>query len=143
MSEANKQLARRWFEEVWNKRNAAAIDEMLSADGKSHGFPDPDSVLVGPEDFKVMHSSFCGAFPDLQIRIEDVITEGDKVAIRWTTSMTHLGYHLGIPATSKKVRLPGSSFLIVRDGMIQEGWNFMELEGLIHRLRVGPEPASL
>jgi steroid delta-isomerase-like uncharacterized protein len=143
MSEANKQLARRWFEEVWNKRNAAAIDEMLSADGKSHGFPDPDSVLVGPEDFKVMHSSFCGAFPDLQITIEDVITEGDKVAIRWTTTMTHLGDHLGIPATSKKVRLPGSSFLIVRDGMIQEGWNFMELEGLIHRLRVGPEPASL
>jgi steroid delta-isomerase-like uncharacterized protein len=143
MSEANKQLARRWFEEVWNKRNAAAIDEMLSADGKSHGFPDPDSVLVGPEDFKVMHSSFCGAFPDLQITIEDVITEGDKVAIRWTTTMTHLGDHLGIPATSKKVSLAGSSFLIVRDGMIQEGWNFMELEGLIHRLRVGPEPASL
>ena len=80
----------------------------------------------------------------MHITIDDVITEGDKVAIRWTTTMTHLGDHLGIPATSKKVSLAGSSFLIVKDGQIQEGWNYMELEGLIHRLRVSPEePPSL
>ncbi len=49
MSEANKLLLRRWFEQVWNQKSEAAIDEMFSKHGKSHGFPEPDSVLVGPE----------------------------------------------------------------------------------------------
>ena len=47
MSEANKLLLRRWFDQVWNQQSEAAIDEMFSPEGKSHGFPEPDSVLVG------------------------------------------------------------------------------------------------
>ena len=47
MSEANKNLLRRWFEQVWNQKSEAAIDEMFSPHGKSHGFPDADSVWWG------------------------------------------------------------------------------------------------
>ena len=46
MSEANKLLLKRWFEEVWNQKSEAAIDEMFSKEGKSQGFPEPESVLV-------------------------------------------------------------------------------------------------
>jgi hypothetical protein len=46
MSEANKLLVRRWFEQVWNQKSEAAIDEMFSPQGKSHGFPDADAILV-------------------------------------------------------------------------------------------------
>ncbi len=52
MSEANKLLLQRWFEQVWNQKSEAAIDEMFHPQGKSHGFPDADSVLVGPEGFQ-------------------------------------------------------------------------------------------
>jgi predicted ester cyclase len=135
MSEANKNLLRRWFEQVWNQKSEAAIDEMFSPQGKSHGFPDADSVLVGPEAFKAIHRTFCGAFPDLHIDVEDIVAEGDRVAVRWRVSMTHLGDHLGFPSTGRKGTLDGSSFLIVKDNIIVEGWNQMNLQALLQKLQ--------
>jgi predicted ester cyclase len=59
--------------------------------------------------------------------VDDLVAEGDKVAVRWTANMTHMGDGLGFPATSKKVKLSGSSFLICGNGQILEGWNYMDL----------------
>jgi steroid delta-isomerase-like uncharacterized protein len=135
MSEENKELIKRWFEQVWNQKSEAAIDAMFPPDAKCYGFPDPESMLAGPEDFKTIHRNFCGAFPDLTVRVEDVIAEGDRVAARWSVTMTHLGDHLGFAATGKKARLDGSTFAVIKDGKIVEGWNYMELLGLIQELR--------
>jgi predicted ester cyclase len=134
MPETPKQLAIRWFEQVWNQKNEAAIDEMYSATGKSYGFPEPDSILIGPEAFKPLHRTFTGAFPDLHFALDDVIAEGDRVAIRWSVTMTHTGDHLGIPATQKPVTQHGASFLVVRDGQILEGWNEMDMNYLFKQL---------
>jgi predicted ester cyclase len=133
--EANKQLVRRWFEEVWNQQSEAAIDAMFSPGGKSHGFPEPDSVLVGPEAFKPVHRSFCGAFPDQKIILDDILAEGDRVATRWHVSMTHTGDHLGFPASNKKASMAGSSFMIVQGQYITEGWNQMDLGNLFRELQ--------
>ena len=135
MSEENKKLVRRWFEEVWNQQSEEAIDAMFAPGGKAYGFPDPGSVLVGPESFKSVHRIFLGAFPDLRITVREVIAEGDRVAVAWTATMTHLGEHLGFAPTMKKESLDGSSFLTVSGGQIQEGTNYMEMQGLILRLR--------
>lgn len=135
MSEANKLLLRRWFEQVWNQKSEAAIDEMFSKQGKSHGFPEADSVLVGPEGFKAVHRTFCGTFPDIHVELEDILAEGDHVAVRWRVSMTHLGDHLGFPAMGKKESLRGSTFVIVKDNQILEGWNQMDLQALMNRLQ--------
>jgi predicted ester cyclase len=137
MSEANKLLLKRWFEEVWNQKSEAAIDKMFSPEGKSHGFPEPDSVLVGPESFKAIHRSFCGAFPDLRVDVGEIVAEGDLVAVRWKVLMTHLGDHLGFAATNKKASLAGSTFAIVKDGKIIEGWNHMDLGALMQKLQAG------
>jgi steroid delta-isomerase-like uncharacterized protein len=135
MSEENKQLVRRWFEEVWNQQSEEAIDQMFAPGGNAYGFPEAASVLIGPESFKSVHGIFLGAFPDLQIAVTDIITEGDKVAVTWTATMTHLGDHLGFAPTMKKETLDGSSFLTVKDGQIQEGANYMEMQALIFRLK--------
>jgi len=135
MSEATKLVATRWFEEVWNQKNEAAIYEMFLPDGKAYGFPDPDSVLIGPEAFKAVHRSFCGAFPDLHVGIEDMVTEEDRVAVRWKVTMTHLGDDLGFPASGKKGVLNGSSFLILKGSQILEGWNQMDLQALFLKLQ--------
>jgi predicted ester cyclase len=135
MSEANKLLLRRWFEQVWNQKSEAAIDQMFGKDGKSHGFPDADSLLVGPEAFKAVHRVFCGAFPDLHVEVEDVVAEGDRVAVRWRVTMTHMGDHLGFPARGRKGTLDGSSFLIVKDNQVIEGWNQMDLQALMQKLQ--------
>ncbi len=135
MSEANKDLMRTWFEKVWNQKSAAAIDEMYKPGGRAHGFPQADSVLEGPEDFKVIHRNFCEAFPDILVTVEDTIAEGDKVAVRWTATMTHLGDSLGIKATKKQVVLSGSTIVIIKDGKISEGWNFMDMGGMLAKLQ--------
>jgi steroid delta-isomerase-like uncharacterized protein len=135
MSEANKQLVRRWFEEVWNKQREEAIDEMFAPEGKAYGFPEADSVLVGPESFKQIYRQFLGAFPDIHITIRELIAEGDRVAVTWTATMTHLGHALGFPPTMKKESLHGCSVLVVRVPQIQEGTNYMEMQALIQRLR--------
>jgi steroid delta-isomerase-like uncharacterized protein len=135
MSEANKLLLNRWFEQVWNQKSEAAIDEMFGQQGKSHGFPEPESILVGPEAFKGVHRTFCGAFPDVHVDVDEVIAEGDHVAVRWKVSMTHLGDHLGFPASGKKVTMPGSTFVIVKGGKIAEGYNHMDLQALMQKLQ--------
>jgi predicted ester cyclase len=135
MSEANKQLAIRWFEEVWNQRSEAAIDRMYGTNGKSYGFPDRDSVIEGPEAFKEIHRIFLAAFGDVHVDIKEVIAEGDRVAVRWQATQTHVGDYLGIPPTGKKTRIDGSSFITVKDGVILEGYNQMDMQLLILELK--------
>ena len=135
MSEANKALAKEWFEQVWNQKSEAAIDRMFNRDGKAYGFIGPDGVLESPEAFKEAHRSFCGAFPDLHFEIEDLVAEGDIVAVRWKATMTHLGDHLGFPASRKKATLTGSSFLVVKGNQIMNGWNQMDLQALFLTLK--------
>ena len=126
MSQENKDLVVKWFEEVWNKRNLSAIPTMYYHAGKSHGFPDPDSVTNSPEEFAKHTKAFLDAFSDLRVDIDDLVAEGDRVAVRWTAKMTHTGDGLGLPATSKRVQVAGSSFVICRNNQIAEGWNYAD-----------------
>jgi len=123
MSEQNKALVRRWFEEVWNKGRAEAIDELFAADGLAHGLAADGSIVRGPAGFKPFHAQFRGAFPDMSIQIEDIIAEGDKVAVRCSVRGRHSGDHLGVAASHSPVEFHGISIVRIRDGKIVEGWN--------------------
>ncbi len=92
-------------------------------------------MLVGPEGFKAVHRTFCGAFPDVHVDVEEIVTEGDRVAVRWRVSMTHLGDHFGFPASGKKETLVGSTFVIVEGNQITEGWNYMDIQALMQKLQ--------
>ena len=85
----NKTLTHMWFDEVWNKGRADAIDELFAKDCVAHGLG--DGGVAGPEAFKVFHAQFCGAFPDININVEEVICEGDLTASRFSGTATHLG----------------------------------------------------
>jgi steroid delta-isomerase-like uncharacterized protein len=126
MSEENKKLVLRWFEEVWNKGRLSAIPEMFHPSGLAYGFPDADSVVHGPDEFATHCEAFRSAFPDIHVTVDDIVAEGDKVAARWTAAMTHSGAGLGVPPSSKKVSVSGSSFVLCRDGRIFHGWNYAD-----------------
>ena len=136
--ETNEELVRRFFEEVWNQKNEAAVDEFLAPDCVAYGLPDPDAVLHGPEEFKAVFRMFIGAFPDVQITIHDVIAAGDRVAVRWTSQGTHLGPHLGFPPSNKPITLEGATIGILRGGMLTRAWNMMDMGHLFDSIR--PEP---
>jgi steroid delta-isomerase-like uncharacterized protein len=121
---ANRALVRRWFEEVWTRGRAEAIDEMFAADGIAHGLSDEaGNPLRGPAEFKPFHEIFRGAFPNIEVVVEDMIAEGDKVAARCSVRAKHTGDHLGVAASNAPVDFTGISIVRIKDGKIIEAWN--------------------
>lgn len=124
MSEANKQLLRRWFDEVWNSGRADAIEEMFAADGIAHGLADDaGNELRGPTDFRTYHGQMRAAFPNITVGIDEMIAEGDLVAARCSVRGKHDGDGLGIAATNTPVEFTGMTFVRIADGKIVEAWN--------------------
>lgn len=132
MSTDHEPLMRRWFEEVWNKGRVEAIDEMMAADCVAHGLGDAE--VVGTETFKGFHAQFRGAFPDIRITVDDVVSQDDRAAVRFTIRATHRGDHLGIPATGREVSFPAMSFVRCRNGQIVEGWNSVDMLGMLQQV---------
>lgn len=124
MPDDNKALIRRWFEEVWNKGREEAIDEMFAEDGIAHGLSDETGEpLSGPTGFKPFFRMFRDAFPDIQVVVEDTVTEGDKVAARCSVRGKHQSDSLGFAATNQPTEFTGITIVRVRDGKIVEAWN--------------------
>ena len=124
MSEENKQLLRRWFEEVWNNGRADAIDEMFDEKGIAHGLADdPSQPITGPREFRPFHTLFRDAFPNMIIVVEDMIAEGDKVAARCSVRGKHEGEFMGRAATQSPVEFTGMTIVRIDKGKIVEAWN--------------------
>ncbi|HYE14316.1 MAG TPA: ester cyclase [Pyrinomonadaceae bacterium] len=135
MSEENKALLRRWFEEVWNKGRSDAIDEMFAEEGVAHGLADASGAeLRGPAHFREFHRSFRDAFPDICVTVEDVIAEGDLVTGRCSVCGVHRGAGLGFDATERPVEFTGISIVRVRDGKIVEAWNNFDFLAMFQQL---------
>ena len=131
----NAALVRRWFEEVWNKGRAEAVDEMFDEEGVAHGLADEGGAeLRGPAHFRVFHQKFRGAFPDTEVVVEDAISEGDKVAARCTVRAVHRGDTLGFRATERPVEFTGMTFARVRGGKIVEAWNNFDFMSMFQQL---------
>ena len=124
MSEENKALLNRWFEEVWNKGNGDVIDELLAEDGVIHGLTDASGQPVrGIQAFREFHTQFRGAFPNVNVTLEDVVAEGDKVVARCSVQGMHTGDNLGFAATNAPVEFEGIAIVKVKNGKIVEAWN--------------------
>jgi steroid delta-isomerase-like uncharacterized protein len=137
----NAELLRRWFEEVWNKGRVEAIDELFAADGLAHGLTGGEP-LRGADAFKPFHRTFKQAFPDLEVVVEDTITEGDKVAARCIVRARHQGDTLGFAATQRTVEFSGICITRWRDGQIVEAWNNFDFQTMFHQLGVSPPPPN-
>lgn len=129
-------LIRRWFDEVWNKGMESTIDELLPATSKIWGVGRPEVASHGAKEFKAFYDALRSACPDIQIRLEQVVQEGDSAFARWTATMTHTGDGLGIAPTNKKMKLCGMSAIRVSDGNIVEGWNIWDQIGMARELGV-------
>jgi steroid delta-isomerase-like uncharacterized protein len=131
----NAALVRRWFEEVWNRGRAEAIDEMFAEEGVAHGLADESGAeLRGPAHFRVFHRKFRDAFPDIEVVVEDTVSEGDKVAARCTVRGRHRGDSLGFKATDSPVEFTGMTFARIRDGKIVEAWNNFDFMSMFQQL---------
>lgn len=130
MSQSPHDAAVRWFEEVWNQGRVEAVDELATPDAKSYGFPQPESVLSRDE-FREYVLEFRRSFTHIHISVDETLTEGERVAVRWTGTMQHTGSGLGFAPTGKVVNVHGMSLLHLRDGLICAGWNALDLGSVV------------
>jgi predicted ester cyclase len=122
VSEKNKAAARVAFE-VWSNGDLERLDRFVSPTVVHHDPYDPQGSegLVGMKKSITKNRT---RYPDLHLTIEDQIAEGDKVATRWTSSMTHNG---------RRVRLEGITIDRFENGMIVEAWRSMDMLGLLQQ----------
>lgn len=131
MADDLRALAARWFDDIWNRRREATIDELMAANAIGHM---EGEELEGPAAFKAIRAKLLGAMPDLRIVVEDIVADGDDAVARWRVSATHEGDQLGIPASHRAVAFRGMTWLKFRDGRIVEGWDAWNQGALIQAL---------
>jgi steroid delta-isomerase-like uncharacterized protein len=136
-AEENKALMRRFIDEVINGKNLAAIDELVAPDIVEHE-EGPPGMPGGREGTKQFFGMVFNAFPDLKATLEDVVAEGDRLAVRQTWRGTHKGEFMGVPATGKTVAFQVLDWLRFRDGKATEHWGAADTMALMQQLGVAP-----
>ena len=131
MSEQNKTLARRWFEDLFSRGNVDVANEILSTDFVDHLTHEDERGL---EELKLYVSIYRTAFPDIQDAVEDIVAEGDKVVVRWTSSGTHQGEFMGVAPTGRHVRFTGMRLFRIAENKIVESWVNIDERGLQEQL---------
>ena len=131
-------LINRFYDEGWNANNLDVYDELVTEDFVDHqaipGLP------PGREGFKMLNSMFRSAMPDVWVTVDDIITDGDKVAARWTSTGTHQGDLFGIPPTGNAVKITATVVYRTENGRLAEGWINRDDVGLMRQLGVIPSP---
>jgi steroid delta-isomerase-like uncharacterized protein len=124
-AEYNKALIRAHYEATTNSFDPAAIDEQVGDDFFDHAA----GATLGPEGVKQHIQGLKTVFPDLHVTIEDIIAEGEIVAVRARWQGTHSADFRGIPASHKLVEFGGMVFWRIADGKIGERWGSVDLLG--------------
>ena len=119
---------RRLVEAVWN-----GLDEPAAAELVSPGCPGLDGT--GPEAVLAWHRDRRRSFPDLRYTLEEVVADGDRVAVRWTATGHQRGDFGPVPATGRPVTYAGATFLrLDQQGRCVDVWSVNELFQLVTQL---------
>jgi steroid delta-isomerase-like uncharacterized protein len=131
MSEQNKAHVRRVIEQIYNRGDLDAVDEMAAGDLVIHA---ASQEIRGHEGARQYVAALRTGFPDLHFTIEDQIAEGDRVVTRWTARGTHRGEFQGVPPTGREIRLTGADIDRIVGGKIVECWANVDELGLMRQL---------
>ena len=135
MNETNGRVMERAFDEIMQRGNVDAIDQLFARDFTGH---DTAGGTFGREEFREGVLAMLSAFSDRQVEIADQVIAGDKVATRWQATGVHSGAFNGIPATGCHVRMTGISITRLAGGKIVETWEVTDDAGLLRQLGVLP-----
>lgn len=112
-----KQVVERYLDEVLNRKNPKAADE-----------------LIWNETLKQRVSAFLSAFPDLEVTTQHLLAEGDTVAAHLSSQATHQGAFQGMPPTGKRWTATCSALYQVRDGRIADSWVNWDLLAIMEQI---------
>jgi steroid delta-isomerase-like uncharacterized protein len=141
MSEQNKTVVRRLFDELWNKGNLQVADEIIAPTYQHHDSSSPD-FGKGPESEKKRVNHYRTAFQDFRLNMEDLFADGETVVARWSCRGVHNGDLNGIAPTGKQFAITGVTICRFTNGKIVEGYVNWDALGLMRQLGVVPEPTK-
>jgi predicted ester cyclase len=133
-SQSNKAVVPRFIAEVWNAGDFAAAADLVHPSYALEG------IGRGPDAVKRNIAAYRAAFPDLEWTIEQMVAEGEWVAVRLTPRGTHLGPLSSIPPTGKRVAMKEIVFWRLVGGQLRAIWSVGDALGL--RVQLGAIPES-
>jgi steroid delta-isomerase-like uncharacterized protein len=132
--EDNKALVRSFIERVFEAGDVAAVDELVADDFVPHTYPGTSDR----EGLKRAMERVSQGLADAKFTIDDVIAEGDRVAVRVTSGATQVGEFMGMPASGKRYEIEEIHIFRVRDGKITEHWHQFDQVGMMRQLGAMP-----
>lgn len=134
----NKTVTRRYFEDIWSRRDMTALEELVAPAVTGHV---NDETLHGRDALRERVHSLYTIYSQPRFVVEDQVAEGDKVAVRWTFCGTHTGEYTGVPLTHKEVEATGTHIFCLADGQIVEMWVHSDDLGELQQLGVISMPS--
>jgi steroid delta-isomerase-like uncharacterized protein len=138
-TEEQKALVRRFIDEVFLKGDFAAVDELMTDDFVSHTSGPGAS---GKDGMKQAITRVSAGLSDASMKIEDVIAEDDRVAVRLTGHAVQTGEFMGMPPSGKAYTIGEIHIFRVRDGKVAEHWHQADFLGMLRQLGMMPETSG-
>src|SRR3954470_19105899 len=130
------ELVRRFHTELLSARDTDVVDSFFAPDFVSHN--NPPGFPPGVDGVKQFFAMFRDAFPDVTVVIDELVADGDRVAVATTFTGTHQGELMGMAPTGKRVSVTGIDIVRVADGRIVEHRGLTDMVGLMRQLT--PQP---
>ena len=129
----NKNLVLNFVEEFKNRANHDIIDQIFTDDFVHHlKLPNLPSDKEGT---RMIGQMVVAAFPDVHVKVEDILVDGNKVVERSTALATHKGEFLGVPASNHQVRWKEVHIYRLSGGKIAEHWPMLDMFGLMNQIK--------
>jgi steroid delta-isomerase-like uncharacterized protein len=145
-AELNKEVVRRFYQELWNERKMAVVDEIFAPDCVTHQLSSGAAIETAsrdPETVKHHVAQWVAAFPDLRFEVEELLADGDRVVSRSVMHGTHEGDWHGIAPTGKQVAIRMMVIHRIAGGQIAEDWVLVESLGFFHQLGLIPSTTEI
>jgi steroid delta-isomerase-like uncharacterized protein len=134
-TEANKALVRRFIDEIFGQGRTESVDELLADDFEAHTWGANANGKVGLKDAIERVSK---GLADARMTIEDMIAEGDRVAVRLTSEARQVGEFMGLPPSGKTYRIGEIHIFRIADGKLAEHWHQADFLGMMRQLGAMP-----
>lgn len=129
---ANVEVVREYTRRVFNGHAPELALEYVTPDVKWHG--GTLGTIEGAEDLVGLLQGFIGALPDLNAQEQDIVADGNTVAVRFVVEATHKGNLLGFEATGRRVRWDAVDVYRLEDGKITEEWAADDLTAILYQV---------
>ncbi|MEA2672937.1 MAG: hypothetical protein QOI92_129 [Chloroflexota bacterium] len=133
--ERNKDVARAVIDRIFMHQEDAAIDELIATDFQPHTFGPMPS---GREGLRAGMKRAGSGLSDVRFTIDDMIAEGDRVAVRLTTGARQTGTFMGLEPTGNRYSIDEIHIFRIRDGQVVEHWHEFDKMALLQQLKGEP-----